>query len=755
MEKKKQGMIVTSILLVSLVFVVIGVSFAFFTYSRQGSKENTITTGSLTFVYDEQKAEGNGITLSNAFPMSDEDGKAQSGDNNVFDFQVLANTQGESIAYEVIGKKDDSSTLPDNVVKIYLTTLSGSEESEVVTTVKDGVVTTYDELSDTQIKEQTGKTLYQEVIPLNQTGYQKNFRLRMWLSEEANTTTNGSWDYNNKTFTIRINVVANGEGQPIYQDESGANVPELVEGMIPVTYDEENKSWIKADTSSKWYDYNNQEWANAVTVTEANRATYMSAEAGTVIPMEDINTMWTWIPRYSYTIYHNPFPNVGLNKFHSKSTSTFHMKFTPAADGTITMDVTYDNSLLDANGTVTINDTTLLELAYNSPTTSKIEYSVKANTEYTLTFSHYMHMELSTSDYWMLIHNIHLDVPLAKEVTLENDSTYPWEISYDTNGKGENNDSTVSVNSPGAIDIKFVDVNTKETGTAQYTENEASNWRTSDGFTFDDRELSGLWYAKFETGGTLVSACTNESCDTSNVVIKPNVISLRNQNISSFFYMVRSMQMNANNPYGFRSTSGNVHMSKNSEWGAVAYLSQSKYGKYGNSNYTGVDKEVAINNCNSYMTGIGGDTVSASSSDTTCTTNTYETKKGQSASTTGNITGVYDMSGGTWEFVMGNYNTSKGDAEFDNLPEAKYYDLYTTTSATTSCDGGICYGHALSETAGWYQDYQNFISNHYPWFIRGGAFYHTTTAGVFGFNIDSGQSNTTPTVRAVLVLGAE
>ena len=89
MEKKKQGIVITSVLLASLVLVVIGVSYAFFTYSRQGSKENTITTGALTFIYDEKKAEGNGISLSNAFPMSDEEGKQLSGSNNVFDFQVL------------------------------------------------------------------------------------------------------------------------------------------------------------------------------------------------------------------------------------------------------------------------------------------------------------------------------------------------------------------------------------------------------------------------------------------------------------------------------------------------------------------------------------------------------------------------------------------------------------------------------------------------------------------------------------------
>ena len=90
--------------------------------------------------------------------------------------------------------------------------------------------------------------------------------------------------------------------------------------------------------------------------------------------------------------------------------------------------------------------------------------------------------------------------------------------------------------------------------------------------------------------------------------------------------------------YGFANdTSYDIHMSKNSEWGVVAYLSQSKYGKYGNPNYTGTDKEVAINNCQSFITGVGGDTVSAGSSTKTCTANTYETEKGKAASTTGNI----------------------------------------------------------------------------------------------------------------------
>ena len=660
MEKKKQGIVITSVLLVCLILVVIGVSFAFFTYSRQGSKENTITTGSLTFVYDEQKAEGNGITLNNAFPMSDDEGKQLSGSNNVFDFQVLASTKGESISYEVIGKKDDASTLPENVTKIYLTTLSGSEESEVATTVKDGVVTTYDELSDTQIEDQTGKTLYQEVIPLNQTGYQKNFRLRMWLSEEASTTTNGSWDYNNKTFTIRINVVANGEGvtitTPSYTDTSGANAPELVEGMIPVVYDEEKSSWVKQDLD-KSYAYQDQIWANAVTVTEENRATYMSAPAGTEISMEDINTMWVWIPRYEYQ-----YTNLGDQY---------------------------------AGGTQDL---------------------------------------------------------------------------------------------PGEIKINFL------SGTST-TPSDATNYKVHPAFTFGTDQLTGLWYAKFET--SLLEQCIpkdnaiNANCDLTSFTlqIKPSVTSWRGARISTFFQSIRGMQISKYATYGFANdTSYDIHMSKNSEWGAVAYLSQSKYGKYGNPNYTGADKEVAINNCSNYITGIGGDTVSAPSSNTTCTTNTYETAKGQAASTAGNITGVYDMSGGTWEYMMGVLADSSGaprsgltetyNSGFNgmlndgsqytngiNFPESKYYDLYENDDSTnhngdlskTGCKKGICYGHALSEVGtsnsitGWYNDLYNYVFDTSPWFPRGGYYVDQRGAGIFSTHYNGGGSGINRTTRIVLI----
>src|SRR5690606_19467069 len=84
----------------------------------------------------------------------------------------------------------------------------------------------------------------------------------------------------------------------------------------------------------------------------------------------------------------------------------------------------------------------------------------------------------------------------------------------------------------------------------------------------------------------------------------------------------------------------NTHMMKNTEWGAVAYLSKSIYG---------ANDEIWINNSSTYTTGCAGNSVSANYYNG-CQ-NAYNTPNGQKASTTHNIYGVYDMSGGALEYV--------------------------------------------------------------------------------------------------------
>ena len=88
---------------------------------------------------------------------------------------------------------------------------------------------------------------------------------------------------------------------------------------------------------------------------------------------------------------------------------------------------------------------------------------------------------------------------------------------------------------------------------------------THSAFTFGNDEIKGFWIGKFELTGTI-----------SNITTKPNLSSIRDQSVSTFETNIMNMK-NSGNQYGFITTT-DTHMIKNSEWGAVAYLSHSKYG---------------------------------------------------------------------------------------------------------------------------------------------------------------------------------
>ena len=226
---------------------------------------------------------------------------------------------------------------------------------------------------------------------------------------------------------------------------------------------------------------------------------------------------------------------------------------------------------------------------------------------------------------------------------------------------------------------------------------------THPAFTFGSTELTGFWVGKFEVSGS-----------TSTITVKPNVTSLRNQTVSSFFTAIQ----NVKTTYGINNADS--HMMKNMEWGAVAYLKQSKYG-LGTT-------DIAVNTNSSYYTG-GGQS------------DAYKTNVAQS--TTGSIYGVYDMSGGAYEYVMGNYNDTISSAGFSSMPAAKYYDKYTSSTGKT--------GDATTETSGWYGDSANFPFSSRPWFIRGGYYNGGTNAGVFSFsNVYFGNSYRDNSARAVL-----
>ena len=321
---------------------------------------------------------------------------------------------------------------------------------------------------------------------------------------------------------------------------------------------------------------------------------------------------------------------------------------------------------------------------------------------------------------------------------------------------------TTGVSSSGneqEIDIIFEGKNeTKAVAT------QAGGYYTHPAFTFGNTELDGFWIGKFETGGT-----ANEP------KVKPDIKALVNQNISTQFATAlkfaggtqsgSTVTFNGNIEYGLTSKTDS-HMLKNSEWGAVAYLSHSKYG---------ANREVYINNSSGLYTGRSGGNVPGSTpingtyTDQTSTTqyNTYgfytwdgylldygaDTQSStrelnKVASTTGNIYGVYDMAGGAWEYIMGNFNSTAGNSGFTTFPNDKYINLYsssifTGTNSTNNslCTLATCGGQALYETKGWYHDSSYFVISNTPWFRRGGSYNAGRGAGIFNSNSYSGTNN--------------
>ena len=480
---------------------------------------------------------------------------------------------------------------------------------------------TYSEVKTGNFSEAVDNTniiIYNATVSSNTT---EKYRVYVWLSNNGDQSNVSGASFNAE---LRAEF-----------DSSSNIVVDVPDGLIPVVFDTSNGTVVKtvSSTDASWYDYNSQEWANAVLVKESGiqTRTYYKNNPGVSIDESDILAYYVWIPRYSYMI---------------------------------------------------------------------------------------------------------------------------WTTGTSDSGQEQ------------TIEIKFESTDIISTGTqvGEYITHPAFWWdNNSNGVRDSGEELSGIWVGKFETGGMATAP-----------LIKPNISSLRSQTVSKQFTIA---QIFGTSTYGITSNI-DAHMMKNSEWGAVAYLSHSKYG---------VNREIYINNSSGFYTGRSGGNVGGSTAiNTVYTSQTsttqyktygfytwdgylleYDTNTKSSthdiskvASTTGNITGVYDMSGGAREYVMGYYSpasttwgatSSANKAGFTSQPDSKYYDNYTTTSALTACNGGICYGHGLSETNAWHIDNALFVDGIDPWFTRGGRHIDRSNAGAFYFKNVNGGPSTVAAARSVIV----
>jgi len=78
-------------------------------------------------------------------------------------------------------------------------------------------------------------------------------------------------------------------------DNSGANAPEVYQGLYPIKYEGENVIFTTT-YDSEWYNYEQGKWANAVTLDKIGQ---MDPSKATV---SNITGYYVWIPRYAYLI---------------------------------------------------------------------------------------------------------------------------------------------------------------------------------------------------------------------------------------------------------------------------------------------------------------------------------------------------------------------------------------------------------------------------------------------------------------------
>ena len=235
--------------------------------------------------------------------------------------------------------------------------------------------------------------------------------------------------------------------------------------------------------------------------------------------------------------------------------------------------------------------------------------------------------------------------------------------------------------------------------------------------------LTGIWVGKFEATGS-----------KSEVTVKSSLSSLRKQTIGTLWQSAKD---------NFKAKTSGSHMMKNSEWGAVAYLTESKYGR----NTTAVTKNDA-----GYYTG-GASTAGA-----------YKDNILQS--TTGNVYGIYDTVGGAWEYVasyIANNQNSYGyqfasnvgtsDSKNDKTESTKYATVYKYNSTSDSYQNNYdlnlnkVFGDGTTETStlgnnasSWHSAFSGFVDSSGPFFRRG-CFYRDSSAGSFCFYNGVGNSD--------------
>src|SRR5574344_2816207 len=199
MENKKTK-ILTIVGVLVMIVMVTGISFALYTFTGTGSKENVITTGQISVSYEESSV----IELTNQYPMSDELGIGNT--ESVMNFTVSGTIRGNANINYAIGLDSivEGTTLTQEFVKVYL--LKGDT---VVSTFTNGEGKTIESLEEYHIaNHMNSHAMYTDTFT---TSGSQAYTIKAWVSDDYKlpTIVNGNnSSTTSEIFKFKIKVVA-------------------------------------------------------------------------------------------------------------------------------------------------------------------------------------------------------------------------------------------------------------------------------------------------------------------------------------------------------------------------------------------------------------------------------------------------------------------------------------------------------------------------------------------------------------------
>ena len=745
------------IMAIAIMFVFISLSDT--TYSLFFKADSTDDFNYNTGILDLQFVEDEQINIQNAFPVIDSDGLKN-------DSYTLTVKNTGSLPYLFDLKM--LSTTEENVI----------DNRYIKFQVNDGKTSTLYSASN--------------IIASNIILYpneEKTFNVKVWLDINTPNAELG------KTFMAKLVT----SGQAVYKtlDTSGANHPNTIKGMIPIYYEEETGTWKIADSSNintayEWYNYDNQKWANVVTINSSNKKIY------DITRNNDLNITEARTNNSNY-LTDERYLDIGLSNYnYNKISNIFRIKFNDLSSNNIYIisngKISYYYDTTSSRFIFKVGNEIVKSNAYNieqgkwyvlgyTYNTNKVNFYIDGTKLSSSNVSGSIYSDstfkMGTNSSSEKLSNLEIgDIYIYKDILtdeqINNNYKEVIDIIYDNLLAGYNDFVPKTLNEyytsqdmgtivsekdisahyvwiprfkyklwnvtgmPG-IDsydaykkgIEIIFENQTETSgvikcqsnicysddllITKVTENDNDKYYTHPAFTTKEKEITGIWVSKYEIS-TSSDMCNEQ--DTSGCLAKDLKIesksgnnAWRNNYLSYFYQNIKKIDIN-----------NNYNVIKNTEWGAISYLTHSKYGICQN------------NTCKN----IG-------------TNNTYISGNEPTDSTTNNQYGIFDLSGSATEFVMANYSGENNDitlnnTHFESTPISNNdYDLYFKDT--------FILGDATKEvstTEGtWYNNYASFINETNNWFIRGGIG-TTENTGIFYYNATTDINSEYITTRIVI-----